>query len=256
MKEETKELIEKIKYLINSLYNGNPVFIKTASNERDRMITLLDSILGYEKVLTKGGVIQDCKGNLCKDGDWVKVALFNYPVLQLKWNFEDRCFHLLNKDKSHRMILFDEKIEKVCDNIIVIASGGFDPLHSGHIEYLNKAAQLGNKLYVIINKDDFLIKKKGYRLLDQKTRAEIVGSLKCVDKVVFSVDNDMSVCKTIAGIADRNKGCKLIFAKGGDRNSGNIPEKEICDKLGIEIVDGLGEKIASSSEIVKAVIRQ
>ena len=75
-------------------------------------------------------------------------------------------------------------------------------------------------------------------------RAAIVAALKCVDEVFICIDKDTSVCESLAAIKPD------IFAKGGDRNSGNIPEKAICDELGIDIVDGLGEKIQSSSDLV------
>lgn len=131
--------------------------------------------------------------------------------------------------------------------IIVAASGGFDPLHVGHIEYLEKAKALGDKLVVIVNRDDFLRKKKGYVFMSFEERCKIIAALGCVDEVVGCVDNDMTVCKTLEILKPH------IFAKGGDRTANEIPEAEICRRLKIKIVDGLGEKIQSSSELVKQV---
>ncbi len=128
---------------------------------------------------------------------------------------------------------------------IVVASGYFDPLHMGHIEYLELSKKLGNKLIVIINNDDQARLKKGYNFMKQEERAKIVKALKCVDEIFVSIDKDSSVCKSLEKIKPH------IFANGGDRHEGNIPEKEICEKHGIEMVDELGKKIQSSSELVK-----
>lgn len=128
---------------------------------------------------------------------------------------------------------------------VVVASGYFDPIHSGHIEYLEKAQALGDYLIVILNNDFQARLKKGKSFMPLKDRLAVVRSLKFVDEVFVSVDNDMSVRKSLEIIKP------AIFAKGGDRLSGEIPEAETCRRLGIKIVDGLGEKIQSSSLIVK-----
>lgn len=130
-------------------------------------------------------------------------------------------------------------------NKIVCASGYFDPLHVGHIEYLEKAKTLGDKLIVIVNNDKQAILKKGKSLMSQEERLLIVGSLKFVDGVFLSIDKDKTVCKSLEFINPN------VFAKGGDRFEGEIPETKICKKLGIKIIDGLGKKIQSSSEIIK-----
>ncbi len=128
---------------------------------------------------------------------------------------------------------------------VVAASGGFDPLHVGHIEYLEHAKSLGDKLVVIINSDEFLHRKKGYAFMPLKERMAIIGALRCVDEVIACIDQDQSVCETLRMLKPN------IFAKGGDRNVGNIPEAAICEELGIDIIDGLGDKIQSSSDLVK-----
>ncbi len=131
--------------------------------------------------------------------------------------------------------------------IIVAASGGFDPLHAGHIEYLEKAKALGDRLIVILNRDDFLRKKKGYVFMSFEERCKIIAALGCVDEVVGCIDDDLTVCKTLEILKPN------IFAKGGDRTADEIPEAETCRRLKIKIIDGLGEKIQSSSELVRQI---
>ena len=138
---------------------------------------------------------------------------------------------------------------------IVYASGGFDPLHVGHIEYLEKARQLGDCLIVSVTRDEQLIKKKGHVFMPEEERIKIIRSLKCVDIAIFSIDEDETVIKTTQLLRNLHMDKRFIFAKGGDRNRDNIPEREICEKLGIEIVDGLGDKIQSSSWLLEKVGR-
>ena len=131
------------------------------------------------------------------------------------------------------------------DLIIVATSGYFDPLHVGHIEYLEMAKALGDKLVVIINNDAQTCLKKGKPFMLAQDRLRIVQSLRCVDEAFISIDDDASVCKSL-------KACKPhIFANGGDRKEEEIPEAKICRELNIEMRDGLGEKIRSSSELIK-----
>ena len=135
---------------------------------------------------------------------------------------------------------------------IVIASGYFDPLHVGHVEYLKKAAALGNRLIVIVNNDEQAYLKKGRCFMPAIDRSEIVQALRSVDCTFISFDTDRTVCKTLATVAKPYLDAKIevIFAKGGDRTSDEILEASTCEELGIKIVDGLGPKIRSSSKIV------
>jgi len=130
---------------------------------------------------------------------------------------------------------------------IVAASGYFDPLHVGHIDYLERAKKLGDKLIVIINNDKQAILKRGHEFMPLVERAKIVGAIRCVDEVTISVDEDGTVCKTLALLKPD------IFAKGGDRFGHEIPEAEICKELGIKVIDGLGKKIQSSSILVEKI---
>ncbi len=127
--------------------------------------------------------------------------------------------------------------------MIIAASGYFDPLHVGHIEYLEKAKALGKTLIVIINNDNQCKLKKGHSFMEQDDRAKIVNALKSVDNVIISVDEDASVCKTLRVVNPD------IFANGGDRHQGEVPEAKICKELNIKMVDELGKKIRSSSEL-------
>jgi len=129
--------------------------------------------------------------------------------------------------------------------IIVAASGYFDPLHIGHVEYLDKAKALGTKLIVIVNNKEQAILKKGYEFMPFEERVAIIKSLKFVDEVFPSVDTDKTVCKSLEMVKPN------IFAKGGDRFSHEIPEAEVCNKLGIKIIHGLGDKVQSSSTLVE-----
>ena len=125
---------------------------------------------------------------------------------------------------------------------IVAVSGYFDPIHIGHLEYLNEASQLGDELHVIVNNDYQASLKKGRSFMREDDRLEIVRSVKVVDKVSLSIDKDKSVKKTLIQIKPN------IFANGGDQFQGSILEEEVCTKNNIQIIDGLGKKIRSSSK--------
>ena len=126
---------------------------------------------------------------------------------------------------------------------IVVTSGYFDPLHVGHLECLKLAKQLGDKLIVIVNSDLQAKLKKGESFMKQKDRMKIISALQSVDEVFLSIDEDKSQCKSLRYLKPD------IFAKGGDRMGDEIPESKVCRELGIDIVDGLGKKIRSSSEL-------
>ena len=127
--------------------------------------------------------------------------------------------------------------------VVIVASGYFDPLHIGHIEYFKLARALGDKLIVILNNDEQCILKKGNCFMTETERKIILEAIKYVDEVYMSIDTDESVCKSLKVL------CPDIFAKGGDRYKDEIPEAGICNELGIRIVDGLGSKIQASSNL-------
>ena len=132
---------------------------------------------------------------------------------------------------------------------IVINSGYFDPLHVGHLECMELSKKLGDKLVIILNNDDQCVVKKGKAFMPQEEKKKILESLKYVDEVFISIDKDASICESIKVIAEKYKEHKIIFAKGGDRFVYEIPETKLCKELGIKVVDGLGKKIKSSSEL-------
>tara|TARA_Y100000746_G_scaffold172518_1_gene149807 strand:- start:129 stop:548 length:420 start_codon:yes stop_codon:yes gene_type:complete len=127
--------------------------------------------------------------------------------------------------------------------ISVAVSGYFDPIHVGHLDYLEHAKKLGDKLIVIVNNNHQCVLKKGKPFMDELDRMRIVKSLHMVDEVFLSVDSDRSVCKSLEEIKPD------IFANGGDRANSEIPESTICSKYNIQIIDGLGDKIRSSSSL-------
>ena len=126
---------------------------------------------------------------------------------------------------------------------VVATSGYFDPLHVGHLECLELAKQLGDKLIVIVNSDLQAKLKKGKPFMKEEDRMKIVSALKCVDEVFLSIDKDKTQCESLKYLKPD------IFAKGGDRMSDEIPESKVCKELNIEIIDGLGQKIRSSSKL-------
>lgn len=141
---------------------------------------------------------------------------------------------------------------------IAIVSGGFDPIHIGHIELMQRARSLADALIVIVNDDQFLINKKGKFFMPFFERKKIVESIKYVDMAVKCIDKDQTVCQTLRGLAS----CRtlinnipyetLMFCNGGDRTNGlNTPEHQVCNELGIECIYGLGDKIQSSSWLIK-----
>ena len=127
--------------------------------------------------------------------------------------------------------------------ISVAVSGYFDPIHVGHLDYLEHAKKLGDKLVVIVNNNHQCVLKKGKPFMDELDRMRIVKSLHMVDEVFLSVDSDRSVCKSLEEIKPD------IFANWGDRANSEIPESTICSKYNIQIIDGLGDKIRSSSSL-------
>ena len=126
---------------------------------------------------------------------------------------------------------------------VVAISGYFDPIHVGHLEYINMAKKLGDKLVVIVNNNYQCELKKGKPFMDEKDRVTIVSNLKNVDEVFLSIDKDKTVCASLEKIKPD------IFANGGDRKNYEIPESVVCKKYDIKIIDGLGDKIRSSSDL-------
>jgi cytidyltransferase-like protein len=130
----------------------------------------------------------------------------------------------------------------------IIVSGYFNPIHKGHIEYFNNAKANGDKLIVIVNSDYQRALKGSKEFQKEEERVFIVSNIKSVDKVFLSIDRDRTVCQTIKNVYDQlSSEYNIAFANGGDQNNDSIPEKPICEELGVELIDGLGGKIQSSS---------
>ena len=134
----------------------------------------------------------------------------------------------------------------------IIVSGYFNPIHKGHLEYFNTAKALTDELFVIVNNDHQRALKGSKEFQQEEERMIIVSNIKAVDLAILSVDTDRTVCMTIEKIAkEYGATYDLAFANGGDQNNDTIPEKSICEAMGIQLLDGLGDKIQSSSWLLK-----
>ncbi len=141
---------------------------------------------------------------------------------------------------------------------IVVVSGGFDPIHIGHIRLMKEAKKLGDKLIVVLNNDNWFGIKGRQLFMPQEERKEIIEALSCVDKVVLTkhkpskkiydrTTREYSICRELEEIKPD------IFANGGDRFADDVPEFQICKKLGIKMVFNVGKggKIRSSSDLLR-----
>jgi len=137
---------------------------------------------------------------------------------------------------------------------IIVTSGYFNPLHMGHIELMERAKKLGDILVVIVNNDEQVRVKGSISFMSEQERMRIIKGLKYPDEVILSVDKDSSVARSLELVCKMYPG-KIFFAKGGDRNISNIPESEkiVCEKFGIEVINNVGEKIQSSSWLLKKI---
>ena len=130
----------------------------------------------------------------------------------------------------------------------IIVSGYFNPIHKGHLEYFQNAKTHADYLFVIVNSVYQRELKGSKPFQEEEERMIIVNSIKGVDKAVLSIDKDRTVCETIKKIVmDFGDQYQFAFANGGDQNNDTIPEKPICEQLGVMLIDGLGDKIQSSS---------
>lgn len=134
---------------------------------------------------------------------------------------------------------------------VVAVSGGFDPVHIGHVRMFNEAKKLGDELVVILNNDNWLVLKKGFSFMPEHERKEVIEAFESVDKVILTFHEegtvDMSVCRELEALKPD------IFANGGDRKEGNVPEYDVCDRLGIAMVFDIGHggKVQSSSWLIE-----
>ena len=131
---------------------------------------------------------------------------------------------------------------------LIIVSGYFNPLHKGHLDLFEKAKEVGDLLCVIVN-NDIQRELKGSKFFqDEDERIQIIRALSIVDMAWISVDKDLTQNETLKVMVDKFYGSmKLAFANGGDQTNETIPEADICRTFDIELIDGLGDKIQSSS---------
>lgn len=138
---------------------------------------------------------------------------------------------------------------------VVIVSGYFNPLHGGHLDMIEAAAAMGDRLIVIVNNDRQQLLKKGKIILDEKNRLRLLRAIKGVDQVILSIDEEPPVINTLEMIAKQYPGDELIFANGGDRSTGKVvPETEVCERYNIEMIFDAGgtKKTDSSTRINQA----
>ena len=134
----------------------------------------------------------------------------------------------------------------------IIVSGYFNPLHKGHLELFEKAKASGDQLWVIVNSDLQRKLKGSKEFMLEDERLLIVSAIGIVDKALISIDKDKTQCATLGDLADKYSGeFELYFANGGDQNNDICPEVPVCKKYGIGLIDGLGDKIQSSSWLLK-----
>ena len=134
----------------------------------------------------------------------------------------------------------------------IIVSGYFNPINKGYLAYFNNAKAMADKLFVIVNNDHQRELKGSREFQDEKERMFIVSNIKAVDKAILSIDTDRTVRETIKMIAEQfGEEFDLGFANGGDQNNDTIPERTICEEMNVILIDGLGDKIQSSSWLLK-----
>ncbi|MBI3631474.1 MAG: adenylyltransferase/cytidyltransferase family protein [Candidatus Staskawiczbacteria bacterium] len=175
------------------------------------------------------------------------------PVKYSEYNLsEDTLFFIyfydINKTLKKQTIVVEKRK-------IVITSGYFNPIHIGHLNLLKAAKDFGDFLVVIVNNDNQVKAKKSAPFMSETERVAIIKDLKYVDEVFLSIDNSLSIAESLKTIAKQYSG-ELFFAKGGDRNSDNIPneEKIICEKFKIKVINGVGGgKVQSSSWILNNI---
>lgn len=175
-----------------------------------------------------------------------KTIRWDDGELNIDWPIDNPILSLRDRYGDH---LSDVCEKQTSDSTIICASGYYNPLHSGHIQMLEASKRLGDKLVVIVNNDYQVALKGSTPFMSETERVEIVDSLRCVDEVVLSIDNDRSVSKTLEMVNP------TIFANGGDATQDIVREREVCERLGIQMVFGVGgtEKIQSSSSLIKNV---
>jgi cytidyltransferase-like protein len=139
---------------------------------------------------------------------------------------------------------------------VIVISGYFNPIHSGHIDYIKSAKQRGDVLVVIVNNDNQVELKGSVPFQNENERFKIVSNIKGVDRTVLSIDEDSTVCESLRMVyktyEDDPFFHQMFFCNGGDRKEGGVPEDILTEELGINMLYNIGgEKVQSSSELIK-----
>jgi len=159
-------------------------------------------------------------------------------------NAEGGRWKILDLTDEHKKA--KSRLEKIKNHKKVVATSGyFDPLHHGHVELFKLSKEFGDYLVVIINNDIQTKIKKGYVFMPAEDKAKIIRELACVDEVFISIDGDHPQCNTLAFLKPH------IYTKGGDRFAYEVPETPTCRKHGIQMIDGVGAKVQSSSDLIR-----
>lgn len=141
---------------------------------------------------------------------------------------------------------------------IVVCSMYANPIHRGHIEYIRRSKELAGengKLIVIVNTDEQAIQKHGYSFMPLDDRVAVLSAIRYVDEVVVSIDTDRTVCETVRMLCERSHDERPThFTNAGDQTNDTIPERAVCEQNGIQLVDGLGDKVQSSRWIIANAI--
>ena len=132
--------------------------------------------------------------------------------------------------------------------IYYIVSGGFDPIHEGHIENILESKNNSDGVIALVNSDEWLCRKKGKNFMNFYTRSTVIQAIKGVIDVIAFDDSDNSACDGLRKVRAKYPDDTLVFAKGGDRTADNIPEIPVCKELGIEIKYNVGKKISGSTK--------
>ena len=143
-------------------------------------------------------------------------------------------------------------------NTYYIVSGGFDPIHEGHIAMIKASAEASDGVILLLNSDEWLVRKKGTNFMNSKTRRIICENLKGVIDVIAFDDTDNSASDGIRKVREKYKDANLVFANGGDRTKYNIPETAACIECNVELKFGVGgdNKANASSKILKEYVEK
>lgn len=140
---------------------------------------------------------------------------------------------------------------------IAIVSGYFNPIHAGHVKYIQAASNIAENLIAIVNNDEQVGLKGSQEFMQERERCFILQYIKGVSAAIISIDKNITVCETLKKIRKENPDANLIFAKGGDRTINNIPEADTCRKLGIKMVFNVGgKKTQSSSSLLRKLQKE